>query len=193
MKNKFDYALLDEVPFSKIMEAIHSGVQMCYMDDGYHPELLDFAIEYVNLSTLTDLDMPDDVNEAYKIIREIDGVRSVDADFIADGIRAIIKRNERMTMSVIHNQNVERLADALEATLNKFNSVLDVVKAISDRIETSTSDINIEDINKVITGLSNGSISEEKIATAVLDFQEAKKKKTATKTTKKKTAKKAEN
>lgn len=165
------------VPFTKLMEAVADGVSICYDENGaFVPELVDFAIEYVCLSTLTDLKLGKTVNSAWKYIRAIDGVPSVDADFIADGIRATIKHRNRMITATVESSGVHELVDRLdrmaagvEQTMDAFSSLLNAVTA--DLEKNSKVDLQV-----IADALQKSPMDEQRVATAILDYQEEKKK-----------------
>ena len=165
----------EDVPFNKLMQAISDGVSLCYDENGaFLPELVDFAIEYENLSVLTDIKLGKTVNTAWKYIRVIDGVPSVDADFIADGIRAAIKHRNQMVIATVQSSGVrdlverlDRISASVEATFGSISKLLDTVTA--DVEKNSKIDLQV-----IADALKNRPLSEERIATAVLDYQEAK-------------------
>lgn len=167
----------ENVPFTKLMEAVADGVSICYDENGaFVPELVDFAIEYVCLSTLTDLKLGKTVNSAWKYIRAIDGVPSVDADFIADGIRATIKHRNRMITATVESSGVhelverlDRMAAGVEQTMDAFSSLLNTVTA--DLEKNSKVDLQV-----IADALQKSPMDEQRVATAILDYQEEKKK-----------------
>lgn len=172
--------LKENVPFNKLLEAVANGVAICYDDDGaFRPELVDFAIEYECLSVLTDIKLGTSVSTAWKYIRAIDGVPSVDADFIADGIRAQINYRNRMVVATVQSSGVRELAERLdritagvEQTMASFSKLLDT--AATDLEKNS----NV-DLQAIADAVKDGNFTEERVASAVLNFQEAQKKKQA--------------
>lgn len=170
----------ENVPFTKLMEAVADGVSICYDENGaFVPELVDFAIEYVCLSTLTDLKLGKTVNSAWKYIRAIDGVPSVDADFIADGIRATIKHRNRMITATVESSGVhelverlDRMAAGVEQTMDAFSSLLNTVTA--DLEKNSKVDLQV-----IADALQKSPMDEQRVATAILDYQEENKKRQA--------------
>ena len=171
-------ALKEDVPFNQLMEAVANGVAICYDDNGaFVPELVDFAIEYECLSTLTDIELGETVNSAWKYIRAIDGVPSVDADFITDGIRAQIDYRNRMVIATVQSAGVhdlverlDRVAAGAEQAMNALTKLLDT--AIADLEKNSK-----VDLQAIADAVKDGKFTEERMASAVLNFQEAQKKK----------------
>lgn len=172
--------LKENVPFNKLMEAVSDGVAICYDDNGaFLPELVDFAIEYECLSVLTDIKLGKTVNTAWKYIRAIDGVPSVDADFIADGIRAQINYRNRMVIATVQSAGVhdlverlDRMAAGVEQTMGAFSTLLDTVTADLEKNSKV-------DLQAIADAVKSGNFTEERVASAVLNFQEAQKKKQA--------------
>lgn len=165
----------EDVPFNKLMQAVSDGVSLCYDENGaFLPELVDFAIEYENLSVLTDIKLGKSVNTAWKYIRAIDGVPSVDADFIADGIRAVLQHRNQMVIATVQSSGVrdlverlDRISASVEATFGSISKLLDTVTA--DVEKNSKIDLQV-----IADALTNQPLSEERIANAVLDYQAAK-------------------
>ena len=165
----------EDVPFNKLMQAISDGVSLCYDENGaFLPELVDFAIEYESLSVLTDIKLGKSVNTAWKYIRAIDGVPSVDADFIADGIRAVLQHRNQMVIATVQSSGVrdlverlDRISASVEATFGSISKLLDTVTA--DVEKNSKIDLQV-----IADALTNQPLSEERIANAVLDYQAAK-------------------
>ena len=172
--------LKENVPFNKLLEAVANGVAICYDDDGaFRPELVDFAIEYECLSVLTDIKLGTSVSTAWKYIRAIDGVPSVDADFIADGIRAQINYRNRMVVATVQSSGVrelvarlDRITAGVEQTMASFSKLLDT--AATDLEKNSK-----VDLQAIANAVKDGRFTEENVASAVLNFQEAQKKKQA--------------
>ena len=165
----------EDVPFNKLMQAVSDGVSLCYDENGaFLPELVDFAIEYENLSVLTDIKLGKSVNTAWKYIRAIDGVPSVDADFIADGIRAVLQHRNQMVIATVQSSGVRELVERLdristnvEATFGSISKLLDTVTA--DVVKNSKVDLQV-----IADALAKNPMSEERVAKAVLDYQEEK-------------------
>lgn len=165
----------EDVPFNKLMQAISDGVSLCYDENGaFLPELVDFAIEYENLSVLTDIKLGKSVNTAWKYIRAIDGVPSVDADFIADGIRAVLQHRNQMVIATVQSSGVRDLVERLDRI---SASVETTFGSISKLLDTVTADVEKNskiDLQVIADALTNQPLSEERIANAVLDYQAAK-------------------
>ena len=165
----------EDVPFNKLMQAVSDGVSLCYDENGaFLPELVDFAIEYENLSVLTDIKLGKSVNTAWKYIRAIDGVPSVDADFIADGIRAVLQHRNQMVIATVQSSGVrelverlDRISASVEATFGSISKLLDTVTA--DVEKNSKVDLQV-----IADALAKNPMSEERVAKAVLDYQEEK-------------------
>ena len=165
----------EDVPFNKLMQAISDGVSLCYDENGaFLPELVDFAIEYECLSVLTDIELGDSVGTAWKYIRAIDGVPSVDADFIADGIRAVLQYRNQMVIATVQSSGVRDLVERLDRI---SASVETPFSSISKLLDTVTADVEKNskiDLQVIADALANQPLSEERIANAVLDYQAAK-------------------
>lgn len=165
----------EDVPFNKLMQAVSDGVSLCYDENGaFLPELVDFAIEYENLSVLTDIKLGKSVNTAWKYIRAIDGVPSVDADFIADGIRASISYRNRMVIATVQSTGVRDLIDRLDRIASgaetTFASLAKLIDAVTADVEKNSK----VDLQAIADALAKRPMSEERVAKAVLDYQEEK-------------------
>lgn len=166
----------ENVSFGKLLEAIDNGVSLCYDDEGaLRPEMIDFAIEYVCLDVLTDIKLGTKADTAWKYIRAIDGVPTVEADFIADGIRARIEHNTRMITASMQSigmrdlvERIDRIADTVEQTVEGGKKLIEVL------LNDAEKNANV-DLQTVVDAVKSGNFTEQKIATAVLDYQTAKK------------------
>lgn len=174
---KFEYHLKDNVPFADILNAIDSAVNSCYTEDGaFHPELEDFYREYVILKTLTDIDMPVDADGVYGIIRAIDGVPSVDADFIADGIRQRVNYQTRLIVASLQSSGSNRLADEFGGLLMNVNAVVAKLSAMVDKVAEQADKGELADISKLIDFVEKMNINPETLASAMVSANRATKK-----------------
>lgn len=166
----------ENVAFVKLLEAIDNGVALCYDDEGaLRPEMIDFAIEYVCLDVLTDIKLGTKADTAWKYIRAIDGVPTVEADFIADGIRARIEHNTRMITASMQSvglrdllERIDSIAESIEETISSGKKLIEVL------LNDAEKNANV-DLQSVVDAVKSGNFTEQKIATAVLDYQAAKK------------------
>lgn len=185
MKESFDievngksyhYVMKENVPCSSLLAAIRDAVDMCYAEDGtFLPEMEDFAIEYMILATLTDLELPASVDEAYPFIREIDGLPSADADFIADGVRANLAYRARMETARLSSAGADRVANTMEDTLRKFAVTADAITSLIEQLGDMAKKADLSDIDDIVKAVAHGQLDEKKMVNAILDFQEAKK------------------
>lgn len=184
---KHEYHVKDDVAFGDLLNAMQSGFDMCFADDGsYHPELFEFAKEYIILATLTDIEMPDDANSVYRIIRAIDGVRSVDADFIADGMREKAAMHEKLLVTTVQNYHTQRIADMMEAITAKITEAADTISSLLNELGNQMEGSDLGDVQQLLTALAEvKGMSPEDLVSGMLAYNKAQKK-----TTKKKTAKK---
>ena len=180
---KCEYHILEEISFSSLLTAINSAVDMCYTEDGvFRPELQDFATEYVILDTLTDIDMPDNADEAYKYIRAIDGVPSADADFIADGVRERIKYDTRLTVAAAQASGMNRMADMAEDVVMKVNQLLDGVNNMLDSVGKQVETGELSSVQNLLNALSSvKGVSNEDLVAGMLAYSKAQKAKPAQK------------
>lgn len=166
----------ENIPFNKLLQAIEDGVAICYGDDGsFHPEMVDFAIEYMCLSTLTDVKMGKTADNAWKYIRAIDGVPSVDADFISDGIRARIEHNTRMVTASMQSVGLHDLLDRLDRIAVDVETTVSGAKSLIEALLKDAERNADVDLQAVVDAVKSGNFTEQKVASAVLDYQEAKK------------------
>lgn len=165
----------ENVPFQKLMQAVSDGVAICYDDEGaFVPALVDFAIEYECLSVLTDLDIGMSSDKAWKYIRAIDGVPSVDADFIADGIRAAIAYRNRMIVATVQSAGVRDLVDRLDRIASGAETTFASVAKLLDAVTADVEKNSKVDLQAIADALTKQPLSEDRVAKAVLDYQEEK-------------------
>ena len=185
---KYEYHVKDDVAFADLIGAIECGFTMCFADDdSYRPELFEFAKEYVILSTLTDIEMPDSVNDAYKIIRAIDGVCSVDADFILDGMMEKARFYEKMFVASVADISTRRIADAIDTFVSKSVDIMHSLKSIVDDLGDQMKDGDLGDVHQLLNALTEmKQMSPEDMVSGMLAYNKSQKNiHTKKKTTKK--------
>lgn len=165
----------EDVPFSTLLQAIADGVSICYDDDGaYRAELLDFAIEYMCLSTLTDIDIGENAADAWPYIRAIDGVPSADADFIADGIRASINHQNQMVRASMQSYGVSSLVERLNKIADGFEKFMESATKLSEKLSSAFDESKDFDLKTLAESLAGAKLDEQKVVNAIMDFQSAK-------------------
>ena len=187
---KHEYHVKDDVAFNDLMAAMQDGFDMCFTEDGsYHPELFEFAKEYMILATLTDIDMPQDVNSVYRVVRAIDGVRSVDADFIADGMREKAVMHEKILIASAQDYNTRRIADTIEEIGVKFSSIADSIAALLNNVSQQMEGNDLGDVQQLLTALAEmKGMSPDELVSGMLAHNQTQKKSTSQKKTAKKVA-----
>lgn len=175
---KYEYHVKDDVTFSDLLAAIGNGFNMCFMDDGsYHPELFDFAKEYTILATLTDIALPDTADGVYRIVRAIDGVCSVDADFIMDGMIEKAKFHEKLLVATAQNYHTQRIADMAEILFGKVNQIVDTVSSLLDNVGKQVESGELGDIQKLLSDLANAKgMTPEDMVAGMLKYKDEQKK-----------------
>lgn len=187
---KHEYRVKDNVTFDDLMSAMQAGFDMCFTEDGsYHPELFEFAKEYVILATLTDIEMPQDANDVYRIVRAIDGVRSVDADFIADGMREKVLMHEKILIASAQDYNTRRIADMMEEIGAKLAGISDSIASLLNNVSAQMEGNNPEDAQQLLAALAEmKGMSPKDMVTGMLAYNQAQKKSAPKKKTAKRVA-----
>ena len=167
----------EDVSFSEILGAIHTGVDMCY-DESHKciPELIEFAIIYAQLSVLTDLQLGTTADEAYRIIRQIDFVPGRDAEFIDDGIRSSISYHTKMTAATICGSGSTMVAEQISDIANQFSGVLAVIGKIAENILKDTERNAQIDPNEIMEVLKKVKTSDKDLAHSILEYRSQTKK-----------------
>lgn len=168
-------AMKEDVAFSDILAGINRGVAMCYEDSGKHiPELLEFAIPYAQLSTLTDLDLGDTADDAYRIIKSVDSIPGRDALFIEKGIRSAIEHRTAMTAATICGAGASELAASFGILAENLNGILksanQVLEALLSEAQENK-DIDPKDIMNVLQSLK---VSNSDLVHSMLDYSKAR-------------------
>lgn len=182
----------DDVSFSDVMSGINTGVSMCYDETGkYLPEVLEFAIKYAQISTLTEIDLGEDVNSAYKVIRNIDYVPGSDAEYIEIGIRNSVEHHTAMTSATICGAGAAEISEQIQEITDQFNQVLKLANSLLQETMKEVQrnkDIDPKDIMRVLQNLK---VPNADLVHAILDYNKEKSavpssiKKNATKSVKK--------
>lgn len=165
----------ENVPFHRLMQAVADGVSLCYDEQGaFLPELVDFAIEYECLAVLTDIKLGKTIESAWKYIRAIDGVPSVDADFIADGIRAVIEYRIKTTLSVMQSAGASQISQQLSEVMSTAKAFFETGNKAADAILAEAKKNQNVDFEAIAGAIKSGDLTGRDMAHAVLDYEEAK-------------------
>lgn len=136
-------------------------------DGSYTPEVYDFVIGLATVMMYTDLQLPKNVEDQYKLLTFTDLycqiTDMVDADQYSSVVQSALER--------IQNKEREN-ADALrKQTADVINSVETLVKKIEDVF----GGVDTDGMKGIAQALASGKIDEEKIVEAVLKNKEPKK------------------
>jgi len=166
--NGFDITVKPRLTMAEVSGFTAIVTDLSFDKDGsYVPEVYDFVIGLATVMMYTDLQLPKNVEDQYKLLTFTDLycqiTDMVDADQYSSIVQSALER--------IQNKEREN-ADALrKQTADVINSVETLVKKIEDVF----GGVDAEGMKGIAQALSTGKIDEEKIVEAVLKNKEPKK------------------
>lgn len=181
----------DDIAFADIMAHAQAAADLCYDQEGnYHPEIENTVIQYAQLKLITDIDVPDSLDECYPIgLAVTDVVWQDDApcevwqqfNMLSKMVAGIIEQRNK----VEHEQKVERalesLADSLGKACSKLNNVLDAAASLLTKADSTISQDNLNAMMTAMQEIRDKGIDEQKLVQAVMEQQGTKKPRKAVK------------
>lgn len=135
----------------------------CFGEDGaYVPEAKDVSFRLFVLSQYTNLSIPQNLEKRYEM-----------ACFsgIFDAVLTAIDRYQLEQLKESVNERIRvRTEAAVDAVVRQANSVAEAVQNLSEKFEAQFSDllgdVTPEELNRVIHGIAEGQVDEEKVVDA---------------------------
>lgn len=149
------------IGLTDMMEFVHDAAESCFSESGsFIPEVMDFAIKSNILSRYTNLTLPDDLEHRYALIYGSD-ITEIICDHINDEqlkeIVAAIKRK------------VNYACDAKVALIQqKASEMLNAFEELSRQTENMFANVSQEDIQRLLSAITNGKIDEDALVKAYL-------------------------
>ena len=169
-----DITVRNHLSMEEMVEFVDFVVSNCTQDNGetYIPELKDFLIRVQVIRKYTNIELPNTIKDQYDFV--------YGSDLISKLVDGIINRNEfnnilqgiecqlAYTESVEHREykkKIDEIYSSLTALTNQVSKIYD---------EMTPEELT--DLMKVMAGMSNGSISDEEIAKAIMNYKESQSK-----------------
>lgn len=180
----------DDVKLTDMLAHAQAAADLCYEPHTgeYHGELRWLMVKYAQLKLLTDIELPDNVDEIYPIVRAIDFDALGDSccqleDFEKIFCNIIYQRNDMR-----HQASVERslasIAESVKTTCNKINSVTESASALITQAAPVLSKEKMTALLAALQQIQQNGIDESKLVDAVFAKQNTKKPRKTTKRTK---------
>ena len=144
---------------------VDTVVKSCFDDDGnYCPEHKGFAIRSTTITMYTNITLPDDITVSYSIVYGTD---------LVEKVMKYVRRVQFDKIIEAIDKKIDYLTDARVWSLNKQVDILiDSLESIEGKASAMFSNINNDDITKLIQTISSNSFSEREIVKAVLEENE---------------------
>lgn len=146
----------------------------CFQDDDdtYMPELKDFLIRREIITRYTNIELPEEVEAQYAFI--------YGSDLISKIIDEVINRNEFNNILQGIDCKIAYIEDvAHKEYKRKIDEIYSSIIAITDQISNIYNDMSTEELTnlmKVVSGMSEGTVSDEKIARAIMQYKSSQQK-----------------
>lgn len=149
------------ISFTETLEFANDVTMSCFSDEnGFVPEVMDFAIKSNILSKYANFSLPDNLEHRHEIIYNTDAVQFVCQRINMEQLREITASIDRK-IAYLCNSNIMGIQRQMTELIGAF-----------EKMQQSTaemfSNITPEDMIKVIGALDNGAFNEEKLASAYL-------------------------
>lgn len=143
------------LPLTEAESFYKNAVDVCFTDDGYSPQLLEFIIGALTISSYTNLEVPSDQDELYDLVFNTDIVNTIKGNIylpqylqIIDAITEKVKYTASVNIKAVEAM-FSQLGDTFESLNNKFSVLGDMVdKALNSKPTPKLSLAEEEDDNK---------------------------------------------
>lgn len=172
MKEKFDNQVVDtwndievvmkrNLSITETLEFVNNVVMSCFSDNnGFIPEVMDFAIKSNILSKYANFSLPDKLEHRHDIIYRTDAVFFVCEHINMEQLREITASIDRK-IAYLCNTNIMGIQRQMTELIGAFEKM-------QESTANMFANITPEDMTKIIGALDNGSFSEDKLVQAYL-------------------------
>lgn len=167
------------IPFDKVLSFVNATAESCFtLDDEYVPQVDKFAFMSNVIDFYTDINLPDDLDERYKLVMltdlydaVIENVNERQIEELRDGVARLVEYKLSVNTCVVNKQ----IADAT-ATL----------KALADTCGTFTETMNTDAMKEVVAALNNNTADRNALIAAYKATADTAKEKTSARSKKNK-------
>lgn len=149
--------------FNEFTDAVNSIVNGCFDDDT--GEIFYEAVDFIERSEVieryTDYVLPDDINEAFKVIYETDVYEQARKNIDDNQLVRLFAAAEAKLEAKEKRANAEAQA-GVQAVMARFEQ-------LSEQMEAAFGSVTPEQISGVFNAMADGAFDEEKIVDAVMN------------------------
>ena len=148
---------------TEMLSFVKSVVSLCFGDgDEYMPEVKDFLIKSFVLETYANFRLPTNMEHRYDLV------------YNTDAFDIVLEHINRTQFGEICNSIDEKIDNVIKANIetinNQINDIHQAFEDMQNKLGDLFSDIEADDINKLISAISDGGqFDEEKVVKAYMD------------------------
>lgn len=160
--NGLEIIIKNTLSLTEVFTFVNNVIQMCFEDETgeYLPEVKDFAIKSCILDMYTNIELEQNVQKRYELI------------YCSDIIQFIVEHLPNPQLSEITHAIDVKLAHLAQAnieSINKqMNDLYNAFDSFEKQIGTAFSAISEEDMNTLLSALTDKGLDEEKLVQAYL-------------------------
>lgn len=161
--NGLDITVKTKLSFKEMMEFVDGVAKSCFAADtnSFIPEVKDFVIGCFVIETYSNLTLPQNVSKKYDIISGCD---------VVDVILENVDKEQFDNIAGAINEKIRYLINSnLSQATVKINELLYSLGDIESKVGELFSKINPDDVQALVSSLSDGKIDEGKLMQAYLE------------------------
>lgn len=147
------------IPFEKMLTFVNATADSCFtLEDEYVPQVSKFAFMSNVIDFYTDIELPSDLDERYKLVMltdlydaVVENVNEQQIEELRDGVARLVEFKLAVNTSVVNKQ----IADATA-----------VLKSLADACGSFTDTMNADAVKEVIAALNNNTADRNTLIAA---------------------------
>ena len=159
--NGIEITIKTELNMNECIEFEKIASENCFSELGeYLPEMLEFTVGIATVLTYTDLELPDNIEDKYKIIMCTD---------LVDSIAAYINKEQYGRLMSCLDERIEyKITSHIDTIRRQVDELYLNAESLFSRISEIFEGINPEDLRTMISAVGANGVDEEKILKAYL-------------------------
>lgn len=169
-----DIEVKTHLTFDEMLDFVDGIVDRCFQDDGdtYIPEFKDYLIRESIIVYYTNIELPETSRERYDFV--------YGSDLIARIVDEAINKNEFNNILQAIDSHLMHMGDVYHLQYKqKIDEIYSSITAVTEQVASMYADMSSEelaDLVKAVAGMADGSVDDEAIAKAVMNFKASEKK-----------------
>lgn len=155
--------------FDEMVDFVDNVVDSCFQDNGetYIPEFKDYMIREQIIFWYTNIELPENIRDRYNFL--------YGSDLISRIIDEAINRNEFNNILQAIDLQIDHMRDVYHMQYKqKIDEIYSSITGITDQVAKLYEDMSDEqlvDLVKAVAGMTDGSVDDEAIARAMINFK----------------------